>query len=288
MAYHIYSFGTVVFPEYDPETDISTPEADIQTVFLPGGGIFDLWGEDQAEGKIVTIYKRFGIEAETEGEVDTLFDSYRALVGKKDWLTRIHLDGTTERVRARCRVIRGLRRPGQAGYLPITIEFDQLEPAWHGTQYSDSWTLDSGEYLDTGLLLDAGADLQWSFTSGVLSENFTLGGNARPLNVKVRINVQGNPMTTCTVTLRPQDSSQPVAKWTFSGSVNQTKDLIVDCGALTVKNDGVDAYDDFDFHADHGVDRWHNLIAGDCTVEATQTGGSDATTLTLTLSEAWV
>lgn len=51
------------------------------------------------------------------------------------------------------------------------------------------------------------------------------------------------------------------ADFTWTGTLSAGNDLVIDCGALTIQNNGVDAYADLTLAAGHALDGWLKLLA---------------------------
>lgn len=62
-------------------------------------------------------------------------------------------------------------------------------------------------------------------------------------------------------------------KFTFSGTIAAGTALVIDTGKLTVRNNGVDAYNSFTLNATHTVDGWLVLASGTNNLTVTVTGG---------------
>jgi hypothetical protein len=64
---------------------------------------------------------------------------------------------------------------------------------------------------------------------------------------------------------------------------------VVDCGARSIKNNGVDAYSGLTLNAGHTTAPWLRLAPGSNTVTITYSGNADASaTVTFSYYDGWV
>lgn len=112
-------------------------------------------------------------------------------------------------------------------------------------------------------------------TATTTEDTLSTGANA------VDVTVDGvEPVTDAIVTITATSNITSVTvaaggdqKWSFTGTISAGDDLVIDTGAATVLNDGVDAYDDFALDATHTADAWLHLPSGTTTLTVTITGG---------------
>jgi len=64
-------------------------------------------------------------------------------------------------------------------------------------------------------------------------------------------------------------------------------DLVIDCGARTVTNNGVEAYDELTLGAGHVVAEWLRLPPGNTTVAVTRTGGDNTSAIEIAFDDGW-
>ena len=60
--------------------------------------------------------------------------------------------------------------------------------------------------------------------------------------------------------------------WTWSGYMDNYKNLKIDCGAFSVQNDGVNAYSTFVLNEDHARDYWCAILPGSTSFQLTLQG----------------
>jgi hypothetical protein len=77
------------------------------------------------------------------------------------------------------------------------------------------------------------------------------------------------------------------AHLTYDGTIEDGEALVVDCGALSVKNDGSSAYADFALGANHTARYWLPLPTGDTDLTVTWTGGGTGSTIKVEFYDAW-
>jgi hypothetical protein len=73
----------------------------------------------------------------------------------------------------------------------------------------------------------------------------------------------------------------------WAGTIAINKSLVIDCGALSVKNDGADAYSGFTLTANHKIRDWLRLGAGTTTLTVARTGGGATSTIRLDYYDGW-
>jgi hypothetical protein len=253
MGFWITKFDTTVLSTKAPMQEIGLGAAALGLQSLPGGGVHDPWGADTAPVQLpYTLACSHIITAASAAAMATAYYAIRALHGKRAWLYRTPDGGTAyrDRVLARLESI-GVSREVQNGLnLPVELVFSIEGSPWQGADGTVTTVLDGG----------AGH-------THILCAN---DGNARVTAVVITITALVAPITSLTITVGAITS----IKWADSLAIGES--LVIDCGAKTIRNDGVDAYEHFTLEAGQTVDDWIRLEAGNNTVEITMVGG-DAT-----------
>ena len=284
MSYILERFGTVTLPFLNPVGDAGTGPSRNPLVEVPGGW-FDALGGEQAPRAQTTITKKGTITAATAAALQSTFAALRAMRGKRDKLYRRQPDGTVEWTRARLMQIAGEKIYRQKNiYIDLDLTFLMIDPIWYGASHGDGWLLDSGEYLDVGLMLDEN-DTLFDITAGAVTPIvLNNGGNAAVRNIILTLAHSGGGNIEQLSVVNATNGSY----FAWSNNLPAGDDLVIDCGAMSVEADGVDAYAYFVLHATHSITEWLRLEPGDNSLTVT-VGGATATGITLAFdySDGW-
>ena len=276
--YTIERFGTTTLPIYRPRTDVGTSGSKLLVTDLPGGGVFDGLGDDDAPPARTTIPKRCTIVGATDDAADTEFQTLRALRGKRDRLYRRRADGDVEWCYARLEKIDSERVASNLTHLNIAMLFLMLSPIWYGAEHGVPWFLDAGEFLDTGLAFDT--DDTFTLSTSPKTCIVNNGGDKPVSNCILTITAGSAAITALTIAIAG------ISEFDYTGTIAIGKALVVDCGALTVENDGADDYAHFALDAsNHKIDDWLRLAAGNNSVVVTRTGGDVDSTILFSFSD---
>ena len=261
MAYWITAFGSTTLSTSQPMQDTGPGDADLGLVSLPGGGVHDPWGTDQAP---VQLPYPLRINATLLGDaaaMRTALYELRAQIGVRDELYRTPDDPalSDEWAMARLAGIRVSRRVENYTHLPITLEFSVLEHPWHGDDATVNDVIDAAP-------------------TNVVCVN---GGNARVDDAVITITAAGSNITVLTITV----AGVTALEW--AGVLGVGTDLVIDCGARTVTNNGVEAYDELTLGAGHVVAEWLRLPPGNTTVAVTRTGGDNTSAIEIAFDDGW-
>lgn len=276
MSYKLDRFGTFDINLYDSTDATGTADSNAGLYQLAGGSLFDPLGSTRAPAIPTTITKSGEIIGSTRDEVYAAFAVLRSLRGKRRRLERVQFTGDDgeDRARewtwARCMSVnRGVGRTyAMQFYLPVTLEFQQLSPAWYGRYRSASgWVLDDGYYLDDGYMLDDPGN-SFAVTAGTpLEVELTNGGNEN-VNDAIITLIAGDIALTGVRIIGTNTNIY------YGGTVQPNTSLVIDCGAFSVKNDGAADYDNFTLDPSHRSRYWLYLEPGtnDVTVQTTTVG----------------
>jgi hypothetical protein len=208
--------------------DLSSGAALSPIISLPGGHVYDAWGASQSPRPSVRLPYSCLLTG-TESAMQTALNTWYAKVGKRGSLVRTGGDAATHSVTARLVSVDITRGKAHYHHLPIALAFDVILP-WKGAASTN--------------------------TVGPAATPLTLepvhGGNALVTNPIFTITAPGGAAVTG-VSIQHADGGYYI-KWT--GTLAATKQLIIDCGAMSVHNDGADAYSGFSFDATHIHDEW--------------------------------
>jgi hypothetical protein len=265
MSYKLDRFASVDINLYDSTDDTSTADSNATLYVLAGGSLFDALGPDQAIALPRTITKSGQLIGTTRDAVYTLFWALRALRGKRGRLERVVFTGDDgeDRARqwttARCMSINTSvgRTYAMQFYMPVTLEFQCLSPAWYGRYRSASgWVLDDGYILDDGLYLDDPGN-QFAISAGANTDiTLTNDGNENVTNAVITLTAGDIALTGVRIV-------GPDTNLYYGGTILPNTALVIDCGAFSVKNDGVGDYDNFTLDPSHASRYWLNLAPGD-------------------------
>jgi len=238
MAYWYTKFGTTTIAQVSPVHDISLPSRSqgVETI----GGAVDPYGTEQGPIAVpYTITIRGEEIANTLATLATKFRALRPLVGKRDKLYR-SLDGTsaTEWAYARLVAMQAQRDGETQLATPYTMRFEIYSSVWNGTSVVTS------------------AALGTEPTTEIAVYN---SGNADVRTPVITITAATGAITNVTLTANGETSLS------WAGTLASGNDLVIDCGAGTVRNDGTDAYSGVTFNSGHTVSYWVGLGAGTTT-----------------------
>jgi len=261
-------FGGVEFGRADVTDELGSM-ADTDFIATPIGG-YDARVDDESLDVPASITKRYTIYKTTPEEVQTELDALRALRGVRAKLWARTYDDEVRFVWARLQRVDYRRTNRNFNVQPVSLTWRVGNQHWRGHDHT-AWVLDEGYYLDDGLYLD---DDGYTFTLDTAPKFVTVtnGGNRATPDVRFTITAVTTPITV--ITLSCGD-----AEFTYTGSVAVGEQLVIDCGAQQVLNDGADAYIGFSLGASHGIEEWMLLEPGDNIIEVARTGGNNSTLL---------
>lgn len=286
--YHLSAFfvvGEDYFELLDrmPKSDIGTGDYYTSPFPLPSGGTFDALGEDDSNPKGYTLKKSFVIwYSDSDDRID-YYKDLRGLVGKRGRLYRAwDNDSDVEWVTARLKSVSGERELNHKNHVEVDLSFEIYSSYWHG-DYTGVWLLDSGEFFDTGLDFDTGNDVITLNTSPK-SFTITMNGNAIVNDAIIYVIAGSNDITALEI---KNTTTGHLAELDYSGTITAGNTLTIDCGAYTVKNNGVDDDANFSLGSTHAINEWLRLAPGDNTIVVTFTGGSTDSTINFDYYEGW-
>lgn len=265
MPYRLTQFGSADLPTWEPEHGLGAA-SNVLVMPLPGGGVFDVAGAEIAPSAPRLITCR-GVYVDTE--VDAAYTAIMRQLGRRDQLKRKRdNDSSEEWCYARLQEVRADRTAEFPTTLPVELDFAMISPCWYGIDKSADYTLDAVPKIVT----------------------LTNGGNARVANAVVTVTAHGSAITQVKVTaLKLQDLQWiTLSEFQWDGTLAAGNSLIIDCGALTVTNNGLNAYKGFRLTANHKQDDWLRIEPGENTVRISRTGGDNQSTAHIAYCEGWV
>lgn len=245
---------------------------------VSAGGGYDGLGASQSRAKPFTISHNCAIySASSQTAIQTQLDALKALVGTRGRLYRRMPDNSLQWITARLVTLDATRTIANNNYLDISLTFQVAEYPWRGNHHGDGWVLDAGEYFDTGLVFDESGLSVPMPASGTVT--VTNGGNATVRNAVITITAAGTNITELTLTKSGETDLK------YVGTITAGQSLVIDCGAYTVKNNGVDDYANFSRETNHVIAEWLALAAGANTIGTTRTGGNNSSSITFTFDD---
>lgn len=262
MNYYLQRFGAVyatatALPVLGANQRIGPDPISLVNVILPGYGTFDPRGTGQASPSGYTVTAEGLYKAANEAALQVLVDAMQAWIGKRTKLWLLCADTTVRWRYARLlsaplvHLARGHGRFQQ----PMVLTFELDGMLWYGsTINSDTVTLDASP---------KGAEINNA-------------GNQVVRDIVITVTAKGSDITVFDIA---NAETGHVSNIRFSGTIAQDKELIIDLGVPpTVKNDGVDAWNDLDRISAHAIDELLRLCSGNNTLALTRTGGDNTST----------
>lgn len=244
--------------------------------------VFDSDGARKAPRGAHTIYRRCIISGLTAEAAHEEFAFWRASVGKRGRLEREALPtGEIHFIDARLEALEAEHSPTQFNrrYIPVEFRWSILPPVvWSGGVGGGMNLWDgSGQWNTSG----------WKFNDAI--GQVTLTSNPQSLTIT---NQGNNNVDDAVVTLTAGSADisnislwcSSGASWYYEDTVVGGNTLVIDCGARSVKNNNVDAWDKFQINPGHRGRPWLRLLPGDNTILVTVGGispGEDVTEATL-------
>lgn len=269
MNYYLHKFGLVyatatALPMTGVDQDIG-PDPILPTyITLPGGGTYSTRGTLPALPSGHTVTARGFYRAANEAALQILLDAMQAWIGKKSKVW-IYCADATQRWRyavllsAPLKTLsRGYGRFWQA--MELTFELDDM--LWYGD--------------------DATATID--LTTGSDEQEIENEGNQVVRDIIITVTASGSNITVFDLA---NAETGHVSNIRFSGTIATGKDLVIDLGAGTVKNDGTDAWNDLDRISGHAIDDLLRLVSGNNTITATRTGGDSSSTCELAFYDGY-
>ena len=264
MTYRIYQFGSTVLPDYNEEADIGLAATAKSALDIPSGGALDLFGGERVMPGSVKIVKSCTLHATTEDGLLTAFIALRVLVGTRAQLYRMIIaDDHLEWAWARFENLAVTREYGQKSrfFQDVKLSFTVYSPAWYsqGTHsYSGGVSSSDPDDLTTVLA-----------ESGTTVRKIDHSGNIDQPAVIFTVTATG------TVTLVTVNNVITGYSFSYNGTLVSGNVLVVDTGAMSVQNNGVDDYAHFIPPTNH--EEWMHIAPGENKLLITMVGGGKFT-----------
>lgn len=258
MSYKLTEFDAVDLPSYNRESGLDTaPPLDGFVGTVLGG--YDSYQSDMAP--MATPYPltvRGIVSLETDADQRAAVDALRATSRRRGQLVRVADDDDSEHwCYARLQQIAHRRITGVNGYQVLELAF-LVESGWYEDRPSQQEVMAASPHT-------------------LSVEN---AGNRMVANAIITLHADSASLTACTIT------TTNGTHLVWSGTVVAGDDLIFDCGAKSITNDGANAYSGLSYGAGHSIDDWLR-IEGSMDITVTYTGGGTSPTVTIAYNDGW-
>lgn len=300
MTYILTEFATVTLPAKMPVEDIGTGRAVTKPMQLPGGGAFDPLRDSDAVVGLEKIDKEALIHSATASVRVSEYRDLRALLGTRGRLYRLW-DGESlsQWVDARLVQVTSRRSVKEYKHLNVRMSFEKYSSYWRSDP-EDLWYFDSGEDFDTGLFFD-GETMEWYFDDGEYFDDglffdrialiyrlnvspktvtITNSGNTDVTDAEIRIDAGSANITALEIRITGR------IELDYTGTITAGQELIIDCGAYSVLNNGSNDRANFSVGSTHSINEWFRVRPGGEDVIVAITGGSTDSTITFAYANA--
>lgn len=266
MGYWITRFGSTDLSQIALRQQDALGAA-LGLVNLPGGGVHDSLGGAQAPVKLpgrISLNSEL-VEADAASFRASAY-ALKALIGTRALLYRSPDGGTanSESMPARLENVSMDRSSDNVLVLGTALTFEALAPVWDGAAHTETITLDA------------------SLKTAEISN----GGNGIVRKVTVTVTASGAPITAITI---ENLETGHVSRVKYAGTIAVGQSLVIDCGAMTIRNNGVNAYTTaFTLESGHSLREWLRLAPGANTIQVMRTGGDNSSTCVLTYNDGWM
>ncbi len=245
MPYRLVTFDGLTLPTLYRDGDglKSTAQIESDYVTLAGGRTWDARRTDRARPNLMRYQMDCVIVGTSLADLLSQETALKAKNGVYGTLTRQDYVPNSQTVLARMSVPETTEKAAIGPlWQPISLIFDMADWPWKGASQTSSTTSlgNAGNAPYTAVT--------WTITAGA-----------------------GAPCTAVDFIAGP-DSAGRIWHWHWTGTIAATKSLVIDCGAMTVKNDGADAYSTFALQASHNQNYWTEVPPSGLTYSLTLTG----------------
>lgn len=243
MAYSLVSFDSVALPLSMPEDPLDT--GSVTPGILPAvGGAFDRYGTRQVlpQARVLNFRGRYDGSASATA-LQTLLDALRAKIGVRGLLVRSDQSAVSTSIYARLLSADGAWTIEDTLTARLDLVFETAEPSWRAASGSTATGSVGG---NTSIVNDGTAPIY----DAVITLTASGGALVNPTMIVAALGVSLK----------------------YTGSIADTKALVVDCGAMTVKNDGANAYSGFTLESGHTARGWLPLTVTTHTLAVAGTG----------------
>jgi len=264
MTYRLVQFGSTLLPDYNEEFDIGRAVTKKAALDIPTGGALDLFGGERIQPGARTLTNTCTLHSTTESGLMNAYQTLATLVGTRAKLYRKRIsDGSWFWAWARFDKLTATRKysGGSSRYFQdVSLTFTVFTPAWYSMDEEEYWI--SAEAGDEDDLTTCGVEGDYVMLTLVLG-----GDNLPQPNVVFEI------LATSMFTHVEVVNTTNGYIWLYDGTVHIGETLVVDCGEMSVLNNGVDDYAHFYPPSDR--ERWFELQPNNNRVSIAVDGDAD-------------
>ncbi|MEZ4714313.1 MAG: hypothetical protein R3A44_44445 [Caldilineaceae bacterium] len=250
MAYLLSSFGTLTLPDqYRAQQMRPAPSIErfIQTV----AGVYDEYGSGESRPKFpVDVTFRAVVSEETYTANVGVIDDWLGQMRLRNRLYRVPDDGGN--IQWAYAVLKDVAEDRDQAHGKVVHMLDltfAVISLWHGEIHGAAFYLNNGQYINDGEALNA----IYATTIEASGDTYIFANDGTVRDRSPIFTITASDMASLSnVVITKAGQSHLV----FAGEVEPTKTLTIDCGSMSVTNDGVDAYDDLSLGGTHKVDDW--------------------------------
>ncbi len=258
MSYKLVAFDNLVLPTYNRESGVNAAPP-LQGYIETAGGGFDSFGSGVAPASTpFPVTMRVVSSEETDAGQKAAIDALRSKIRTRGRLIRTGVaDFTQHWVTARLVEVQQRTLYNSPGVQVLNF-------IWEA----------STEWVETN------ADVTETMTGSPYAFGVENAGNRPVRNAIITVSADDAALTAVALST----TNGTALSWT--GTVAAGDSLVFDCGAKSVKNDGVNAYSGLTYDSGHTIDDWLR-IAGSMDITITYTGGGSSPTATADFDDGW-
>jgi hypothetical protein len=253
MSHYLTTFGTLNLPACGMQLPLSIGPVEVAPIPLLSGGAMNPYGAaGLAVRRGAVLSYRVTVSGKTPREFLHNLDAVMAPMGTQDTLTKIVPDDTYRWVTALMLDTSGSVTVQDTRHAAVTLTWLVLSPYWYASAGTDSTYSDMYDGDDLPVLWAESYDIG----DTVPMPPMVNAGNAPVHDVVFTITADGCDVTSVTIVNTTTDYT---LVWT--GTLVNGNDLVIDCGAKSITNNGVDAY--YQLIEPANQELWMELAPGD-------------------------
>lgn len=281
MSYRISAFDALELPHLrtlEQEHDMGTGAALTSFQQLPNGTFYDNYGSAKSPQGIRPLILQGWLVEETEAALRTALDALRKKLGVRGKLT-VHFED--DRLRWQWARLVDVETPSRTAHLrscPVELTFQTAAQHWYEIVNSPAeWTVGDGTWVlgdGTAELGENGTQVTLTAT-GATGTAPPAGGTTQAVAITHNGNIDATNLVFTITAGTTAISAVKIANgttgenWYFSATVSAGNILQVDCGAMSITNNAVNAYANF---TPSNRARWMTLDPGANTLTVTVNG----------------
>lgn len=253
MAYALRQFGSILLPEYKEDgnaDNLGTGLARTSWQELPNGTYFDnYYGVERRPQGIRPLTKEGVLIGDDATAIRTQIDALRKNIGVRDKLTVQFFDGVLRWQWAVLKEVNTEAALLKGRAMPVQLTFETAAQHWYQlVQGTEGWTIgDDSFLLGDGTAAIGQSDYVYTIDGNGSARFFSLvhSGNIPATNLQITVTAGTTNLTQVDIQNVTSDGAT-ANDWIiqYTGTILAGESLVIDCGALTVLNDGDDAFAD--------------------------------------------